>query len=312
MQATNINLPIKNLNIKSPDKGYKNNNSILLILLFLILVGGVNILKGNLNKPPENLTVQIVGAGEDISPNTRIGYSHLHYVTIPKKFFTNKMFMSSDLLVGKITKNYLRIGEPILNDNIYDIQKSLSDKLNNNEMAFTLKMSDEGLLNNSIVENDHVDVIVVSNSNNQKSAKTICQNLKVLSAPEKRQSQFKTNEPDRLITLAVDAKQAQTLALASQTCHIILTLRNQKAIANSNLKPVDESVFCDSANACNHNKLSNNISEHDLVPPPPPITSKLNIPSNMFDSAESNNESKWLIEKFSGSNKEDICIQTIH
>ena len=306
-------LPIfskRNLNLNGSISEKKQTNAIPLIILFIVMILTVNMVRSKLSNHKESLKIQVVGAGEDLTPNTKIGFSHLHYVTIPQKFFNENMFTSSDMVAGRILKNYIRIGEPILKNNLYPLQKSLSHKLTKNEIAFTLKLNDESLLNNSIMENDRVDVILVGSLDDKKIAKTICQNIKVLSSPEKCLSSNSRNiETDNLITLAVSANQAQILALASQTGEITLCLRNQNSSINKNLKSLSQYTLLDEEAK---NNPENNKNINMLVPPPVPTSIAINNQPNTENTTQSDEQdskqNKWYIEKYSGNTKEDICI----
>ncbi|MBX9689815.1 MAG: hypothetical protein K2X27_24105, partial [Candidatus Obscuribacterales bacterium] len=84
--------------------GNKGGNGIRLMLLgvlcLMLLLGAAKMLGGKAQSNPEQ--VRVVAAGKDISPGSRLSFSSLHYLNLPRAYADKSMFYSYEQLKGKL------------------------------------------------------------------------------------------------------------------------------------------------------------------------------------------------------------------
>jgi pilus assembly protein CpaB len=274
---------------------------------------------------PVAKTVQIVGAGQDIFPGTRISFQDLHYVIVPDSYYSDDMFTKTNLLVGRVAKTYIGKGEPIVNANLFAGKDGIAQRIENHERAITLKLDDYALVDHSINSGDKVDVIVTSTLDGRKYSKTVCQSVPVLfSYPREalHSTSLRGQESSR-ITLAVTSQQAELLALAEESGKIKLVLRNRLSSELPHLIGYGESDLLPSKalEAKEHLKLAaegrglsipQNGVNSNLMPPPPLSSGLLDIPSPSVSIPPSidaalapiGKTARWVVEVFSGSKRD--------
>ena len=187
-------------------------------------------------------TVTIVAAGEDLAPGSRLNFRNLHYIEMPKRYYCDEMFTSSEQVVGYLTKVYLPTGEPVTKDSLFSTKNSFAPNVETNERAITLKLDDEALVDHEIYPGDSIDVIVTcTGKDGKRSTKTACQDVRVLLSTTKEAQASKTlNTSFNKITLAATPQQAELLAEAQETGKIKLTLRNRLSRISPKLAGVIE------------------------------------------------------------------------
>jgi Flp pilus assembly protein CpaB len=269
--------------------------------------------------------VQIVGAGQDIFPGTRISFQDLHYVIVPDSYYSEDMFTKTNMLVGRVANTYIGKGEPIVSANLFAGKDGIAQRIENHERAITLKLDDYALVDHSINSGDKVDVIVTSTLDGKKYSKTVCQSVPVLfSYPREalHSSSLRGQESSR-ITLAVTSQQAELLALAEESGKIKLVLRNRLSSELPHLIGYGESDLLPSKalEAKEHLKLAaegRGLSvPHDgvnsnLMPPPPLSSGLLDIPAPSVSIPPSidaalapiGKTARWVVEVFSGSKRD--------
>ncbi|CAN5418568.1 hypothetical protein BH11CYA1_BH11CYA1_42950 [soil metagenome] len=267
-------------------------------------------------------TVQIVGAGQDIFPGTRIAFHDLHYVTVPDAFYSDDMFTKTNLLVGRVANTYIGKGEPIVSASLFTGKDGIAQRIENHERAMTLKLDDYALVDHSINSGDKVDVIVTSTSDGKKFSKTVCQSVPVLfSYPrEALHSQSLRGQESSRITLAVTAEQAELLALAEESGKIKLVLRNRLSAdlphlvgySESDLLPakaLEKSESLKFLSGTDGQSSSASSLLHSAMPPPPLSGAFVDVPiapPTSIDAALSpiSKTAKWVVEVFSGSKRD--------
>ncbi len=294
----------------------------VLLLLVLALVG-LAIFRMMAPQQSVAKTLQIVGAGQDIFPGARITFHDLHYITIPESYFAEGMNAKTNLLVGRIARNYIGKGEPVLESNLFSGRDNLAQKVENHERAVTLKLDDYALVDHSISSGDHVDILVTTTQDGKKYTKTVCQSVRVLfSMPREalRSSSLRAQEASH-ITLAVSPEQAELLAQAEETGKIKLSLRNRLATEQPLLSGVSESDLLPArAGQVTAAKLTGNISAFQAprqilpawpnlaIPPMPPIMANSGAgaqASGIVDAmAPVAQTARWVVEIFSGNKRE--------
>lgn len=274
---------------------------------------------------PVAKTVQIVGAGQDIFPGTRISFQDLHYVIVPDSYYSEDMFTKTNMLVGRVANTYIGKGEPIVSANLFAGKDGIAQRIENHERAITLKLDDYALVDHSINSGDKVDVIVTSTLDGKKYSKTVCQSVPVLfSYPREalHSTSLRGQESSR-ITLAVTSQQAELLALAEESGKIKLVLRNRLSSELPHLIGYGESDLLPSKalEAKEHLKLAaegrglsipHNGVNSNLMPPPPLSSGLLDIPAPSVSIPPSidaalapiGKTARWVVEVFSGSKRD--------
>ncbi len=274
---------------------------------------------------PVAKTVQIVGAGQDIFPGTRITFHDLHYVIVPDSYYSEDMFTKTNLLVGRVANTYIGKGEPIVSANLFAGKDGIAQRIENHERAITLKLDDYALVDHSINSGDKVDVIVTSTLDGKKYSKTVCQSVPVLfSYPREalHSTSLRGQESSR-ITLAVTAEQAELLALAEESGKIKLVLRNRLSSELPHLIGYGESDLLPSKalEAKEHLKLAAESRgsslptagvNSNMMPPPPLSSGLLDIPAPSVSIPPSidaalapiGKTARWVVEVFSGSKRD--------
>jgi len=274
---------------------------------------------------PVAKTVQIVGAGQDIFPGTRITFHDLHYVIVPDSYYSEDMFTKTNLLVGRVANTYIGKGEPIVSANLFAGKDGIAQRIENHERAITLKLDDYALVDHSINSGDKVDVIVTSTLDGKKYSKTVCQSVPVLfSYPREalHSTSLRGQESSR-ITLAVSSEQAELLALAEESGKIKLVLRNRLSSELPHLIGYGESDLLPSKalEAKEHLKLaaeSHGLAvptagiNSNMMPPPPLSSGLLDIPAPSVSIPPSidaalapiGKTARWVVEVFSGSKRD--------
>ena len=278
---------------------------------------------------PVAKTVQIVGAGQDIFPGTRITFHDLHYVIVPDSYYSDDMFTKTNLLVGRVANTYIGKGEPIVSANLFAGKDGIAQRIENHERAITLKLDDYALVDHSINSGDKVDVIVTSTLDGKKYSKTVCQSVPVLfSYPREalHSSSLRGQESSR-ITLAVSSEQAELLALAEESGKIKLVLRNRLSSELPHLVGYGESdllpakaleararlkLASESQGASNSASNSSVGANETLLPPPPLTAGLLGMPAPLPTSIDEalvplspiGKTARWVVEVFSGSKRD--------
>lgn len=305
--------------------GPKNGNGkmsplsvIVAVMIVLLLVSAVarNVMSQS-NKAPD--TVTVVGAGDDILPGTKISFKSLHYVTLPRDYYAESMFARNNLVVGRVSRNYIAKGEPLLETDLFKGNDHISQQVETHERAMTLKLDDDALVDHTIAGGDKVDVLFTATLDGKKYTKTVCQAVPVLfSLPREamHNNSLRGQEASR-ITLAVTPEQAEILAQAEETGKLRLLLRNRLTAVDSTLAGVSEDDLLPAKAFEKKKELAkvakpapdnyNPDSANPQLPfgmslPAPPA-----VPMTQGDTNTPNlsRSAGWVVEMFSGS-KRDI------
>ncbi len=300
----------------------------VLVGLVLVLVG-LALFRMMAPQQTAAKTVQIVGAGQDIFPGSRITFHDLHYITIPESYYSEGMSSKTNLLVGRIARNFIGKGEPVQESYLFSGRDNLAQKVENHERAVTLKLDDYALVDHTISSGDQVDVLVTTTLDGKKFTKTVCQSVKVLfSMPREalHSSSLRGQEANH-ITLVVSPGQAELLAQAEETGKIKLSLRNRLATGQPFLSGVSESdLLPDRAKELSAARFSANAkvpattatsttipAPPQMVPtfagfaglPMPPIfANNTNSAAGIDVMAPVTRTARWVVEIFSGNKRE--------
>ncbi len=177
--------------------------------------------------PPE--TVPVVVATKDMTFGTTLKDEDLKVVPYPKESVPPGSYSSADSVLLQTTKVFLGQGEPILKSKLSAIGGGLSVRVAPNMRAMSLDVNDVTGVSGFVLPGDRVDVIVtvdnVEGSNLAVTA-TILQDIEVLAAGVKTENKGNQHIAVQTVTVLVDPKGAEELALGVFQGKVHLALRN--------------------------------------------------------------------------------------
>jgi Flp pilus assembly protein CpaB len=281
---------------------------LLAAIVLFVAIGTIRLI----NKPAAaGEKVQVVAAGMDIPAGCRLGYTSLHYVQIPRQYVTSDMCPSYKEAVGRVTKTFVRRGEPISGSMLFAGTAGLAQLLESGERAITLELSDDGLVDHALRSGDYVDVIVTATESGKKFTRTVCQAAMVLLAVPREAlagPRARAGDADR-ITLAVSPAQAEELAEASQVGKLRLVLRNRlnrnlealPGVSQRDLLP--EAALSTAAGTVVAPPKDDRSLQ--LPPPPPAVTAGAAVDDPGRTAAT---PVQWIVEVFSGGRKDTYAF----
>jgi Flp pilus assembly protein CpaB len=280
----------------------KKNSPMLIIsavaMIGCLVIGAVRMVANS--KPPEDVTV--VAAAADLPAGCRIGYSNLHYMTVPKRYYLPSMYSSYEQLVGKVTRTFIGAREPLTNQVVISSDKGLAGELPKGYRAITLKLTNDATVDGQARPGDRVDVLVTSDYKSKKYTKTICENLLVvLSMPKEAVLGSNQSQETNKVTVAANPADAEILSQAMEEGKIRLTLRSLGDLSKAALRGADirDLVPADAL----HEEPPVMQMKAELPPPmpPPPLPP---APPSFADLAPIVQAPvKWAVQMFSGSSR---------
>jgi pilus assembly protein CpaB len=233
--------------------------AILFLMLALIAGGGAVLLVKNyvdrvdqMRAGPINIS-KVVVAAIDVPVGTVLGEQHLKLASWPADNIPARGFDRVDKALGKTTRQALVKGEPVLQDRLVGEKAGmgLTAILPKGMRAMTVRVDQVVGVAGFVRPGDFVDVITTMAPDEEtkkalkqeaaKIAKIILQNIKVLAVGEHMQTQGTKPVKVQVVTLEVDPKQSERLALASRHGVIQLTMRSridQESIPTPGVTPV--------------------------------------------------------------------------
>jgi pilus assembly protein CpaB len=209
-----------------------NWRGLVLILLAAVLAAGAGLgfyMKLKTAAPVKAATVQVVVAAKDITFGTKLSAEHLKVVEFPPTAVPKSAYAVVDSVLGQTTKVFLVEGEPILASKLSSVGGGLSVRIPESMRASSVNVNDVSGVSGFILPGDRVDVIVtidhVGMSMNSV-AKTILQDVEILAAGVKTETKNSKPMDVQAVTLLVDPKGAEDLALGLNEGKIHLVLRN--------------------------------------------------------------------------------------
>ena len=187
--------------------------------------------------PPE--TVPVVVATKDMTFGTTLKDEDLKVVPYPKESVPSGSYSSADSVLSQTTKVFLGQGEPVLKSKLSAIGGGLSVRVSPNMRAMSLDVNDVTGVSGFVLPGDRVDVIVTVDNvegSNLAVTKTILQDVEVLAAGVKTENKGNQHIAVQTVTVLVEPKGAEELALGVFQGKVHLALRN----------PVDHVVVADS------------------------------------------------------------------
>ncbi|HDS01098.1 MAG TPA: Flp pilus assembly protein CpaB [candidate division Zixibacteria bacterium] len=212
----------------------RNIGIILVIFLALVCGAAASVmayyyLKNNPGEKGPELTPVVV-ASHDLTFGETLEPQDMRVVMYPATSVPKNAYAEIDSLKGQITKVFLKENEPILNSKLSSIGGGLSLLIEPNMRAASIQVDKVSGVSGFILPGDMVDVILTVDdygSRRDAMAKTILQKVEVLAAGEKTEQKGDKVITVQAVTLLVDAKGVQDLALASQEGKLHLALRNR-------------------------------------------------------------------------------------
>lgn len=290
----------------------KKTNPVLVITMSAIigclLIGGIRI--AMTPKPVE--TVTVVAAANDIAPGCRLGFANLHYITVPKKYYSSTMFDSYEKLTGCYSRTFIPAREPFTKSAVITNAAGLSGELPKGFRAITLKLTDDALVDSQVRPGDRVDVVATTDYKTKKYTKTLCQNVLVmLSTPKDAvmSETFRTQDNTR-VTLAVSPVDAEILSQASESSKVRLVMRSLGDLSKAVV------AGADIRDVLPHEALREEppiMQEKTELPPPPVSQATVSPPApSLIESLPpiAQPPAKWLVQTFFGGRKEVLEIDT--
>lgn len=283
----------------------------MLMLVLMVVLVGVGITKMMTNRTVKKETVTVVGAGTDLPAGSRIHFGNLHYVEIPSRYVTPEMLTSSEQAVGKVTKFFIPMGEPISTDELFAQKNTLSSNLETHEVALSLKLDDEAMVDHNVACGDSVDVLAVMTKDGKRFTKTVCQDVRVLLANSKaalESRNLRSNDQSRL-TLAVTPQQAEMITEAAEGGKIRLNLRSRLSRRVSHLAGVGEEDLLPASALTPKKDAAPKAPFWSVgnIPAPPPLPVMPSIaapPAPVAAPAPLD----WVVEVFSGNRRENYSV----
>jgi len=294
-------------------KGSSPNPIVLFAIAVVVLLVVAGMWRASQNNSGVEKTITIVAAGKDLPAGTRIGFTSVHFMQIPKRYYSPSMALSPVNFIGRMTKTYIPMGEPIQDTMLFKDAGGLAATLENDERAITLQLSDDSQVGHYITQGDRVDVLVVSSKGDKKYTKTICQNIDVLMCVPKDQTLSKGGRSEQnSVTLALGSHQAEVVSEAAEVGKIRLVLRNHLGRIQKHLFGADPADLLPSSaftetHAVTTPATTPVLPTPDLIPPPPlPAVSNTNIMGALPQPVQQ--PLQWFVEVISGSKKETYAF----
>jgi pilus assembly protein CpaB len=176
--------------------------------------------------------VPVVVASSDLTYGTKLEQAQLRVVNFPKESVPEGTFSDIDSVVGNTTKIFLAAREPVLRSKLSTVGGGLSMMVEPTMRASSVDVKLSSSVSGFVVPGDRVDVLCTIDRQggemNEAVTRTILQNVQVLAAGPRTEQKEKQDKPSDMqtVTLLVDPKGAETLALGMHEGKIHLTLRN--------------------------------------------------------------------------------------
>ena len=196
-------------------------------------------------------------------------------------------------------------------DELFAQKNSLSSNLETHEVALSLKLDDEAMVDHNIACGDSVDVLATMTKDGKRFTKTVCQDVRVLLANSKAavESRNLKNSDQSRLTLAVTPNQAELITEATESGKIRLNLRSKLSRRISHLAGVAEedllpasALIPKKVEAMKPPSLLGN-----FVPAPPP-SPNFAVPDLPAAPVAVRAPLEWVVEVFSGNHKENYSV----
>ena len=172
----------------------------------------------------------VVVTTSDLTYGVKLEPAMLHTVSYPKDAVPAGAFSTVDSVAGQTTKVFLGAREPVTAIKLSSRGGGLSMLVRPTMRAASIEVNQVSGVSGFILPGDRVDVLVTVNprsgGNEEATTRTILQNTEVLAAGQKTQQESNKPITVQQVTLLVDPRGVQQLALAMHEGEITLALRN--------------------------------------------------------------------------------------
>ena len=213
---------------------WKGIGLLLLAAVVAVAAGGIAYLYltgSTSNKGKHVATVPVVVAAEDLTFGTRLEAKHLRVADFPTSAVPQGAYASPDSILKQTTKVFVVNGEPLLASKLSSIGGGLSVRIPESMRASSIDVNVVSGVSGFVLPGDRVDVLcTIENAPGQMQGvaivKTILQNIEVVAAGVKTQTNKAEPITVQTVTLIIDPKQAEDLTLGMHEGRIHLILRN--------------------------------------------------------------------------------------
>jgi pilus assembly protein CpaB len=174
-------------------------------------------------------TSPLVVASRDMTFGTKLEAEHIRLVDFPSATIPVGAYSDIDSVLGQTIKVFLVEGEPILASKLSTAGGGLSVRIPESLRATSIKVNEISGVSGFVLPGDRVDVLATIDNYGKagnSATRTILQNLEVLAAGIKTQTKNDKPIEVQTVTLLVDPRGAEDLALAIHQGKIHLVLRN--------------------------------------------------------------------------------------
>lgn len=187
-------------------------------------------------------TIPVVVASKDLTFATKLTEADVRVAEFPTNSVPSGSYSSVDSVLAQTTKVFLMSGEPVLASKLSAVGGGLSVRVPENMRASSLNVTEVSGVSGFVLPGDRVDVLcTIDNAKDRNVAvtKTILQDIEVLAAGVKTQTTKSDPVKVQAVTVLVDPKGAETLALGMHEGRIHLVLRNPVDHEIVTVKPTD-------------------------------------------------------------------------
>ncbi len=172
----------------------------------------------------------VVVATADLTYGVKLEPEMLHVVRYPKDAVPAGAFSSEDSVVGQTTKVFLGAREAVTATKLSSRGGGLSMLVRPAMRAASIEVNQVSGVSGFVLPGDRVDVLVTveprGGDRDDAVTRTILQNIEVLAAGQKTEQESNKPISVQAVTLLVDPKGAEQIALAMHEGEISLALRN--------------------------------------------------------------------------------------
>jgi len=204
---------------------------VVLALVFALLASGLTYIYINHQVKSKGVYAlqPIVVAAQDLTFGTTLKPEQLKVAMFPKESVPLGSYAVPESLVGQNTKVFLLTNEPILESKLSSKGGGLSLTIPKSMRAASIPVDRVSGVSGFVLPGDRVDVIMIierPGTTRDPIAKTILQNIEVLTAGERTEQKGNKTITVQAVTLLVDPPGAEAVALATNEGKIHLALRN--------------------------------------------------------------------------------------
>lgn len=178
-------------------------------------------------------TVRVLVAKKSLDYGARITPESLQWVEWPKAAVPPGSFTSVETLLGakgdqaRVVLRTIEPGEPILETKITKLGESprMAMNLGEGKRAVSISVDAVSGVAGFVAPGDRVDILLTRDAEGQLISSVILQGITVIAVDQQQYTEAASPRLGRTVTVEVDTRQAQKLAVAQQVGRLSLTLR---------------------------------------------------------------------------------------